>query len=216
MHSPLLLGSITRQMGGTRIPTMQVEICIVPLVDHCRAGYTPELIRGLELKNMIRFKQITCELRYQRVLAVLAFAGARCTCKCLATARASGQRRAVSDRQNLGGALPISGAVSAWRTIIGITTSAAMFGSARAHECVATYDRSSGAIIMHLGEPRRMAVNVPSATDRHTRVNKFEAILAAPADLSLKVRIRRDIFNEGDEIKRSGVRLWFQGSKVIA
>ena len=83
MLSPLLLGSITPQKGGTRIPTMQVEICTVPLVDHCRAGYTRELIRGLELKNMKRVKQITCKLRYQRVLDSFTFAGARCVCKCL-------------------------------------------------------------------------------------------------------------------------------------
>ena len=85
-----------------------------------------------------------------------------------------------------------------------------------AFECVAIYNRSVGAIFMHSGELRLMGLNVPSTRDRHMRVNKFRAILAAPPELCLKVRIRRDMSNEGDEINRYGDRLWLQDSKVVA
>ena len=82
-------------------------------------------------------------------------------------------------------------------------------------ECVAINDRDAGAIFMHSGEPDRMDVNVPSATDRHTRVTKFRAISVAPPESNLKVRIKRDTFDEGGKFNRSGVRPWFQGSKAV-
>jgi hypothetical protein len=72
------------------------------------------------------------------------------------------------------------------------------------------------ALPMNSGKPKRMDVNVPSATDRHTRVNKIRVIAVVLPELSLKVRVRRDTFDRVGEFNRSGVPLWFQGSMVAA